>query len=172
MASNVPGGLLPASYEYAVQNKANAMQTVAVGYDYFKTLTIGLIEGQVFSSSYGVDSAQAVINETAAKALGLANPIGLTVKGPTVNYRIIGVTKDGKAQGFEATIQPTIYVMTAAPGVAKTQIMISADSKAIPAMLATLQQQWNSINKLDGDNFNYHFLDELYGQLFVKQEQL
>jgi putative ABC transport system permease protein len=39
-------------------------------------------------------------------------------------------------------------------------------------MLTTLSHQWSDINKLDGDNFNYHFLDELYGQLFIKQEQL
>lgn len=65
-----------------------------------------------------------------------------------------------------------IYVMSAAPGVTKTQIMIQTDSKAMVPLLATLQHQWRSINKLDGDNFNYHFLDELYGQLFRKQEQL
>lgn len=39
-------------------------------------------------------------------------------------------------------------------------------------MLTALGQQWNTINKLDGDNFNYHFLYELHGPLFIKQEQL
>lgn len=62
--------------------------------------------------------------------------------------------------------------MNGATGVAKTQIMIWAESKAISVILTTLNQQWSQINKLDGDNFNYHFLDELYGQLFKKQEQL
>ena len=39
-------------------------------------------------------------------------------------------------------------------------------------VLATLKSQWSDINKRDGDNFRYHFLDELYGKLFAKQEQL
>lgn len=172
VASNVPGGIIPASYEYAVQSRAYVMQTIAVGYRYFETLNIGLKEGQFFSSSFPVDSANAVINETAAKAMGLKKPIGATVKGSGGNYRIIGVIKDVKANGFEANIQPTIYLMNDGYGLSKTQIMISAESNAIPAMLTTLSHQWSNINKLDGDNFNYHFLDELYGQLFIKQEQL
>ena len=172
VSSNVPGGVIPASYEYLVQSKAYAMQTIAVGYGYFETLNIGLKEGQIFSSSFQVDSANAVINETAVKAMGLKKPVGTTVKGRDVNYRIIGVIKDVKGNGFEATVQPTIYLMNDGYGLSKTQIMISAESNAIPAMLTTLSRQWNDINKLDGDNFNYHFLDELYGQLFIKQEQL
>ncbi|GAB3900773.1 ABC transporter permease [Spirosoma agri] len=172
VASNVPGGILPATYEYILDHKAYAMQTVAVGYHYFETLTIALKEGQSFASSFAVDSASAVINETAAKAMGLKNPIGTTLKGAAGNYRIIGVAADVNEQGFESGIQPMIYVMSAAPGVTKTQIMIQTDSKAMVPLLATLQHQWRSINKLDGDNFNYHFLDELYGHLFRKQEQL
>jgi putative ABC transport system permease protein len=40
------------------------------------------------------------------------------------------------------------------------------------AVLATLKSQWSDINKLDGEDFRYEFLDELYGRLFKKQEQL
>jgi len=175
VASNVPGGIIPASFEYIVQGKAYAMQTIAVGYDYFETLNIGLKEGHFFSSSFAMDAANAVINETAAKAMGLKKPIGATVKGRTGNYTIIGVAKDVKANGFEENVKPVIYLMNDGNdgfGLTKTQIMISAEDKAMSAILSTLGHQWSDINKLDGDNFNYHFLDELYGQLFTKQEQL
>lgn len=172
IASNVPGGIVPATFEYVAQNKAYAMQTIGVGYGYFETLNIALKEGQAFSSSFPVDAANAVINETAARAMGLKNAVGATISGCGGNYKIIGVSRDVKAYGFEQTVQPTIYLMNAGCGLTKTQIMISAQGNAIPAILATLSHQWNSINKLDGDNFNYHFLDELYGQLFVKQKQL
>jgi putative ABC transport system permease protein len=39
-------------------------------------------------------------------------------------------------------------------------------------VLTTLKADWPAINKLDGENFRYEFLDELYGRLFKKQEQL
>ncbi|GGN12968.1 ABC transporter permease [Dyadobacter beijingensis] len=172
VSSHVPGGIMPASYEYVVQNKTQAMQTIAVGYHYFETLNIQLKQGQTFSSSFSVDSAHAVINETAARKLGLGNPIGTMIKGRSGNYRIIGVTKDVKSSGFESYVQPTVYLMNDPLGVPKTQIIISVEGPAIPAVLATLGRQWGSINKLDGDNFNYHFLDELYGKLFARQEQL
>ncbi|MCD8740729.1 ABC transporter permease [Mucilaginibacter roseus] len=172
VASTVPGGYVPASYEYNVRNKAYSLQTIGVGYDYFETLNIGLKEGQFFSSTFKADSTNAVINETAAKAMGLTNPLGALVQGCGGNYKVIGVVKDVKENGFESNIQPTIYLMNAGCNLLKTQIMISAESKAIPAMLATLNRQWSDINKLDGDNFNYHFLDETYGKLFIKQEQL
>jgi putative ABC transport system permease protein len=131
-----------------------------------------LKEGKTFSSTFHADSARAVINQTAAKALGLTNPIGSVIKGRAGNYTIIGVVKDVKAAGFEEQIQPAIYLMHDPFGLPKTQIMIRAESNAIRPVLASLGRGWSSINKLDPDNFNYHFLDELYGKLFVKQEQL
>lgn len=172
VASHVPGGIMPASHEYVAQNRTYAMQTVAVGYRYFETLNIRIKQGQTFFSSFPVDSANAVINETAAKEMGLVNPIGTMIKGRGGDYRIIGVTKDVKSSGFESYVQPTVYLMNDPLGVPKTQIIISVEGNAIPAVLATLGRQWSSINKLDRDNFNYHFLDELYGKLYVKQEQL
>jgi putative ABC transport system permease protein len=172
VASHIPGGIMPASYEYLVQSRAYSMQTIAVGYQYFETLNIGLLEGKTFSSSFQADSTHAVINQTAAKALGLTQPIGAVVKGRAGSYTIIGIVKDIKAAGFEAYIQPAIYLMHDPFGLPKTQIMIRAESSAIQSLLATLGREWSSINKLDPDNFNYHFLDELYGKLFLKQQQL
>ncbi|SEJ37657.1 FtsX-like permease family protein [Dyadobacter sp. SG02] len=171
VSSHVPGGIMPASHEYVVHNRTHAMQTVAVGYHYFETLNIRLKQGQTFSSSFPVDSANAIINETAAKKMGLANPVGTMIQGRSGHYRIIGVTKDVKSSGFESYVQPTVYLMNNPLGVPKTQIMISVEGNAIPAVLATLGREWSSINKLDGDNFNYHFLDELYGKVYAKQEQ-
>jgi putative ABC transport system permease protein len=172
VVSNVPGGIIPVSNEYTSQNKAVTMNSISVDYEYFETLNIRLKEGRVFSSTFSGDSTNVVVNEAAAKAMDLKHPVGAAINGCGGRYKIIGVTKDVKAYGFEENIQPTIYLMNDHCGLSKTQIMISAENKAIPAMLSALSHQWSDINKLDGDNFNYHFLDELYGQLFIKQEQL
>ncbi len=172
VASNIPGGTVPATYEYAVQGKAFALNTISVDYEYFETLNIKLKEGRVFSSSFPADSASAIINEAAARAMDLKKNVGINVNGNAGNYKIVGVVKDVKAYGFEQNIKPTIYLMTDPGGFSKLQIMFSAEGKAIPAILKTLNHQWHDINKLDGDSFSYHFLDELYGALFAKQEQL
>jgi putative ABC transport system permease protein len=71
VASNVPGGIMPATYEYVVQSKAYAMHTIGVGYGYFETLNIAIkSKARLFLHLSGIDSASAVINETAAKAIG------------------------------------------------------------------------------------------------------
>jgi putative ABC transport system permease protein len=38
--------------------------------------------------------------------------------------------------------------------------------------LVALKAQWPQINPQDGEDFRYEFLDEMYGRLFKKQEQL
>lgn len=172
VASNIPGGIAPASYEYSVRSKVLSMNTISVDYEYFETLNIQLAQGGVFSSSFASDSLNAVINEAAARQMGIKNPVGTAVVGCGGSYTIIGVIKDVKASGFEENIQPTIYLMNDHCGLSKLQIMISATGNTFPGMLKTLDRQWSDINKPDGDNFKYHFLDELYEQLFVKQEQL
>ncbi|WP_345948350.1 ABC transporter permease [Mucilaginibacter sp. PAMB04274] len=172
VATNVPGGILPVTHEYAVQGKPYALNTIGVDYNYFETLNIKLKAGHIFNSPIPGDSLNAVINESAAKAMNLKEPVGGSIQGCGASYKIIGIVKDIKSQGFEESIQPTVYLMNDNCGLSKTQIMISAEANRIPAILKILGKRWVDINKLDGDNFNYHFLDELYGQLFVKQEQL
>jgi putative ABC transport system permease protein len=171
VASNIPGGILPASNDYTIEDKQISMNTLSVDYEYFETLNISLKEGHFFSSQPLGDSTNAIINEAAVRALNLKSPLGLTVSGCGGMYKIVGVTKDVKANGFEGSIQPTIYLMNDHCGLSKIQIMFSAENNAIPTILDKLKDEWGSINKLDGDNFSYHFLDDLYGQLFLKQEQ-
>ena len=53
-----------------------------------------------------------------------------------------------------------------------TEILLKIEQNKMADALATLKAQWPEINKLDGEDFRYAFLDELYGKLFKKQEQL
>jgi putative ABC transport system permease protein len=172
VASNVPGGFLPATYQFSTRQSSAALNAISVDYDYFETLNIKTLKGRVFSETFKADSSGVVINEAAAKAMNLKQPLGQSIESCGGRYQIIGVINNVKAYGFEQNVQPTAYLLNDHCGLSKTQIMISANARAISQLLNTLNGKWSSINKVDGDNFNYHFLDELYGQLFIKQEQL
>ncbi|MVN91550.1 ABC transporter permease [Mucilaginibacter aquatilis] len=171
VASNIPGGIMPATHDYLLQGRPYALNTIAVDYEYFETLNIKLAAGQTFNAHNSGDSANALINEAAAQVMNLKGATGI-IEGCSGKYRIVGIIKNVKAYGFEEITQPTIYLMKDHCGISKTQIMISVENNRLPAVIKTLNKNWPDINKLDGDNFNYHFLDELYEQLFVKQEQL
>jgi len=62
-----------------------------VQYDWIKTAGFHLAEGRDFSRDYGTDSAACLINEAAAKRMGLKEPIAGTKLG---NNTVIGVVQD------------------------------------------------------------------------------
>ncbi|RZK52172.1 MAG: FtsX-like permease family protein, partial [Pedobacter sp.] len=99
-------------------------------------------------------------------------PIGQTITGSGIPYKIVGVIKDFKSQGFETAVQPTIYTINDPYGDYKTQIMVKIEQNRMTEVLAVLKSQWSQINPKDGEDFRYEFLDVLYGKLFKKQEQL
>jgi len=173
VASVVPGGEEAGSNAYAVNGKEALLDMVDVDFEYFETLGIKLKAGRFFSSSFKSDTLNtAIINETAAAKFGLQDAIGKTIRGCGIDYKIVGVIKDFKSMGFEAAVQPTIYSMKNPCGNLRTSILVKIDGDQMAAALATLKSQWSGINKLDGEDLRYEFLDELYGRLFKKQEQL
>lgn len=65
----------------------------AAGYDFVKTMNSALITGRDFSPSY-TDTANVIINETAAKLMGIKNPVGTVIKLWDNSFTVIGVMKD------------------------------------------------------------------------------
>ncbi len=172
VATFIPGGENGLNSYTANGLKAN-IDFVDVDFDYFETLGIKLKEGRFFSNEFKIDTVNAaVINESAVAKYGIKNPIGQTIRGCNIDYKIIGVIKDFKTQGFETAIQPTIYAIKDPCGSYKMQIMVKIEQNKMAETLAALKAQWPQINPLDGEDFRYEFLDELYGKLFKKQEQL
>lgn len=170
VASNIPGGNRPASKEFNFKGEIHSLNAIGVDYEYFETLGIPLNQGRLFDPSYP-DSANVIINELAANKFG-RNPIGQTISGCGIVYKIIGVVRNIKAYGFEEKINPTIYLLNDNCNLSKLHILIRYKSYQLSSITKTLSNQWSVINKLDGDNFSYHFVDDLYKQLFIKQNQL
>ncbi|MBC6110003.1 ABC transporter permease [Pedobacter fastidiosus] len=173
VATDVPDGAENGTNGYTFEGVQSSLDFVDVDFDYFETLDIKLKQGRFFSQSFSTDTANsAVINESAVAKYGMKNPVGKTIKGCNIDYKIVGVIKDFKAQGFESAVQPTIYTIKNPCGNYKTQIMLKIEENKMADALATLKAQWPQINPKDGQDFRYEFLDELYGKLFKKQEQL
>lgn len=175
VTSNLPDGSKPGSNSYTAEGKEALLNFVDVDFDYFETLGIKIKAGRAFSRAFKTDTANsAIINEAAVAKYGLTNPIGKVIRGCQMDYTIVGVIKDFKAQGFEHAVEPTIYTIKNPCGnlYARTNIMIKVDGNHMGEVITRLKGEWSSINKLDGEDFRYQFLDELYGRLFAKQEQL
>lgn len=173
VATAVPDGSKNGMNSYAANGTEFSIDFVDVDFDYFETLDIKLGEGRFFSQAFKTDTANSVIiNESTVAKFGMKNPVGQIIRGCNIDYKIIGVVKDFKSQGFENAVQPTIYAIKDPCGNAKLQIMLKVEDSKMTAALAALKAQWPAINTKDGEDFRYEFLDQLYGKLFEKQEQL
>ena len=173
VASAVPSGESASRMGFMVEGKEQVLDITDIGFAYFETLDVKLKAGRYFSERFASDTINAaVINETAARAMNLTRPIGTRMDGCDRTYQIVGVVKDMKVNGYEKPVAPSVYLMTNPCGNFKTNIMVSIEGKQLAEVLALLKNDWGQINKKDRDNFRYEFLDQVYGRIFIKQEQL
>jgi putative ABC transport system permease protein len=173
VASGIPDGSENGSNGYTANGVEASIDFLDVNFDYFETLDIKLAQGRFFNRKFKTDTANSVVlNESAVAKYGLKDPIGKTIRGCSMDYKIVGVVKDFKTQGYEIPVQPTLYAMKNPCGNMKLELMVKIDQAHMSEALKTLKAEWADINKKDGENFRYYFLNDLYGKLFQKQEQL
>lgn len=66
-----------------------------IGYDYFDTYGLKVVDGRNFSRDISSDRAEAIIiNETAARIFGWENPLGKKVNFWDKDYEVIGIVND------------------------------------------------------------------------------
>ncbi|MFP5079479.1 ABC transporter permease [Pedobacter sp. JCM 36344] len=173
VASGIPDGSENGTIGYTANGVEASIDFLDVDFDYFETLDIKLAEGRFFDSKFKTDTANSVVlNESAVAKYGLKNPVGQTIKGCDMDYKIVGVVKDFKTQGFEVPVQPTLYAIKNPCGNMKLELMVKIDRAHTSDAIKALKTNWADINTKDGENFRYYFLNDLYGKLFQKQEQL
>jgi putative ABC transport system permease protein len=91
-----------------------------VGVDYFDTLQLPLRSGRPFSSQDTISSPKVVIvNETFARQLGQANPVGqrvvveTTPSEPETTYEVVGIVRDAKFEDLKEGPYPMVYLASA-----------------------------------------------------------
>jgi len=173
VASHIPTNPKATSALFSIEGEENYFSVVNVGFDYFETLQIKLADGRYFSEKFGLDTTSAVIlNEAAIKEYHILNPIGKTIRGCNTTFKIVGVIKDFKSEGFEKAVEPTLYSINKVCGDTKAAIMVKVEQNRAAEVIDELKGSWSTINKLDGEDFRYDFIDGLYNKIFERQERM
>jgi len=173
VSNHIPTAPKGSPQRFSIHGREGYINAVAVSHDFFKTLGIKLAAGRLFSDRLATDSTSAILlNESAVKKYDISDPVGKLIRICNVNYQIIGVVQDFKSDGFEKLVEPTVYSISSACAEPKMAILIKIKDGKMSDVLHTLKSDWSKINKRDGDDFRYDFMDLLYGSLFKKQEQL
>lgn len=173
VASVIPGQEIAQKNYFSYHEDSSFLSIADVSFDYFKTLDIKTLAGRTFFSNFSSDTLKSVvINESAAKNMGIINPVGKTIYGCGKSYNIIGVIKDYYNDGFKNSIPPTLYLMhDACSNNWKMNMLLKINTKNIVYTINELKEIWPTINIAD-PVLRYSFLDKDYGKLFIHYERL
>ena len=156
------------------------LKIVSVEQDFFKTLEIGLLAGEVFDQNRSTDSLAVMLNEEAARLMGWEDPLSMIGKyielsGGSGKRRVTGIVKNYHQLSLKRSFEPLIFV----PAWEWNRtwmdwsIIIKLSSKeGIASMqnnLQELEKSWHETTAADIP-FHYFFLDEYFDQQY--QEEL
>jgi putative ABC transport system permease protein len=137
--------------------------------DFVKTMGIQLIAGRdIDASKYPTDSTAILINESAAKALGFANPVGQTLTNQEGAWHIVGMIKNFIPGIPYAPLYPLVVQ---GPGVKSWfgtvtfRMNPQASEKANLATIKAIVKKYNPDYPVDHfvvkESYDFKFIDEV-----------
>ncbi|MEZ4953013.1 MAG: FtsX-like permease family protein, partial [Saprospiraceae bacterium] len=142
-------------------------QTIPVGYDFVETIGATLKDGRDFSQDFPADSANYVINETAAKLMGMDDPIGKPLTLWEEPGHIVGVLKDFHVGTFRHKQDPVILALRPWKNFIYLRLKPTDDLSGTLASLETVFHKHNPAYP-----FEYHFTDQEYEQLHSGEKRM
>ncbi len=148
--------------------------TLPVTFEYGKTVGWQFVSGRDFSRAFITDSSGMVINESAAKYMGLTDPVGEDVSWkfqdqPVKYYKILGVVKDMIMESPYAPTSPTVFMIKGHVGTNQIIIKINPNisaSQALPKIEAVFKKI------IPSAPFEYKFADQEYASKFAAEESI
>ncbi len=151
--------------------------------DFMKTFEVKLLSGRNFDSPN--DSASIMINETAAKMLGITESSDQIVEIPAASRgtsfaplnrenipfkpRVIGIVKDFHFQSLRDKIEPLVLAYNNNPIHVIDYYSARIESKDVQGTLDKLKAVM--VNNDSRDPFEYHFLDDQLALFYVEDER-
>lgn len=138
-----------------------------MGYDFVDMLGIKLVQGRVFDRDREADATGSyLINETAAREFGWANPIGKNINGPLESDgregEVIGVLKDFHYASLHNKIEPLIIFLNKNWG---TEFIYVKLNPVRPAdLLSRIEADYQKI--FPNAPMNWSYLDSRYMALY------
>ena len=139
-----------------------------ISYDAIETLGMELLAGRTFSKDFKKEREKIVINETAAKIMGLNNPVGQLIEyGRRDNKReIIGLVKDFHYGSIHHQIEPLIFRFSKEA----SNIMVKVKAGTEQQTIAELEKVFKEFHP--AYPFDFAFLDSDYQALYESETRV
>ena len=144
-----------------------------VNEEYGKTIQWKVLQGRDFSRDFGTDTDAVIINKSAAKYLGLENPIGefITRKSGEQPRQIIGVVDDVVAGSPYEPVRAGFYWLDKNDQDNLGQMLIKLNpGMSASAALSKIESIQNKL--VPTSPFEYSFVDEEYGNKFKAEQRI
>jgi len=159
------------------QKKAISLQIWDIDEHYTSTLGIKFVRGRNFSEQFPTDSTGIVINETAARLLGYADPLNKKLYIPKnfqaaksddniASFHILGVVKDFNFNSLRQPVTPLALML----GTNHNSTAIRIHTTNIPRLITQVNEVWNSITVFQP--FNNSFMDDDFNRIYNSEQRI
>jgi putative ABC transport system permease protein len=143
-------------------------QNWTVDYDYIGTMGMTIVNGRNFSKGFGSDGSAVLINESMAKLLDFANPVGQKIYsgGDATPLTIIGVVKDFNYESLRKNIAPLVFSLGHSTALASFRV----NTQNLPNLLKQVETVWQKMPS--GVQFSYRFMDEAFDTMYRAERRV
>jgi putative ABC transport system permease protein len=144
---------------------------LGVDKDFIGSYGLRVIAGRNFSPAFGTDSKSIILNETAAKTLGITpqQAIGELMSGGQLNMdsmRVVGVIADYHNEGLQKAIQPLLLFLNRNN---RNFYSVKIRAQDPAETIAAIKKIWD--RHFSGYPYDYFFLDENFDRQYAENQR-
>ncbi|MBN2000710.1 ABC transporter permease [candidate division KSB1 bacterium] len=147
--------------------KGNNYLILGIDENFVDVFGLEIKYGRNFSTNFGTDSENLLMNETALKVMGFSDPgsaVGRQVDYWGQLFTIVGVLKDYHQQFLKQDFSPQIFRYLPNGRGLRGHFAVKLDPQNIPAILDMMREKY--LTFFPGNPFDFFFLDEYYDQQY------
>lgn len=164
---NIGSSTIGVNWDNKDPNMNIMFSQTGVGYDFVKTMGLKLAQGRDFSPSYGTDTTNYLINETALARLPYKDPIGQNFNMWGHKGKIVGIIKDFHFNSMHNPIYPLVVRLAKKEDFGN--ILIRTKPGQTQEAIASIEKLCKELNP--AFTVNYQFADLQYKKMY-KSEQV
>jgi ABC-type antimicrobial peptide transport system permease subunit len=145
------------------ENDKTLFTQMTVSYDFLKTMKIKLLNGREFSKSIVTDSTNYIVNEEAARRMGMKEPVGQDLKFWGKSGKIVGLIKNFHLNSLRVAIEPLILRLDSTNYTLLVRTYPGQTERALKSM-ERLAKQFNPAYP-----FAYRFADESFREQYKSE---
>lgn len=181
-ARNLPGVLSASSSSHKITDNSTstigldwegkdpetpiAFGYIAANYDFIELMGIELSQGRSFSQAFSTEHEKIVLNESAAKTIGVENPIGQVIRVSGRDNQVIGVAKDFHFRSLYDDVGPFFFRLSERG----EHILIKLRAGQEKETIQRLTRFYKEFN--NGLPLIFEFLDQEYQAIYDAEQRV